>query len=106
MRLRKLQRLDEDGTWFDDAYAFENSKGQVIFRYNLAWGRVGAACNTKIKQASTRLEEIETIIPSGEELCWLPVEVIDEEVSTKYLEALDQACAIPKSRSIAHRLAA
>ena len=105
MRLRKLQHLDENGTWFDDAYALENSQGQVIFRYNLAWGRVGAACNAKIKQTSTRLEEIETIIPSGEESRWLPIEVIDEEASTKYLESLDQACAIPKPRSIAHRLA-
>ncbi|MBE7554280.1 MAG: hypothetical protein HS126_24735 [Anaerolineales bacterium] len=44
---------------------FENSEGQVIFRYNLAWGRVGAACNAKIRAAGTRLEEIETIIPQA-----------------------------------------
>ena len=106
MRLRKLQRLDEDGVWFDDGYVFENSEGQVIFRYNLAWGRVGAACNAKIRAAGTRLEEIETIIPPGEELRWLPIEVVAEEQIESFLAALDEACAIPKPRSIAHRLMA
>jgi hypothetical protein len=106
MRLSKLQRLNEEGVWFDDGYAFENSEGQVIFRYNLAWGRVGATCNVKMREAGTQLEEIETIIPPGDGLRWLPIEVIAEEEVESFLEALDEACAIPKPRSIAHALAA
>jgi hypothetical protein len=106
MKLRKLQRLDEDGVWFGDAYAFENSEGQVVFQYNLAWGRVGAACNVKLRESGVSLEEIETVISSGDELRWLPVEVIEEEEVEAFLAALDEACAIPKPRSIAHALAA
>ena len=106
MRLRKLQRLDEDGTWFDDAYAFENNEGQVIFRYNLAWGRVGAAYNVKIQAARIQLEEIETIIQPSDGLRWLPIEIIAEEAVEAHLAALDEACAIPKPRSIARTLAA
>ncbi len=106
MRLRKLQRLNEEGVWFDDGYVFENSEGQVIFRYNLAWGRVGAACNVKIREAGTQLEEIETVIPPGDGLRWLPIEVIAEEEVEPFLEALDETCDIPRPRSIAHALTA
>ena len=42
MKLRKLQHLDENQQWIDEAYAYENETGQVEFRYNtLTWGRVG-----------------------------------------------------------------
>ncbi len=106
MKLRKVQRLDEDEGWFDDGYAFENSKGQIVFRYNLAWGRVGAACNVKIKERGVLLGEIETVIPPGDGLRWLPIEVIEEDKIEDFLVVLDEACAIPKPRSIAHALAA
>jgi len=42
MKLRRLQRQDEDDRWYDDAYAYEDNEGQVIFRYNLTWDRVGS----------------------------------------------------------------
>jgi hypothetical protein len=106
MKIRKLQRLDENGTWFDDAYAFENDEGQVIFRYNLAWGRVGAAHNAQLRKTKPRLEDIETIISPGDSLRWLPVEIIAKEEAVSFLTALDVACAIPKPRSIAQSLVA
>jgi hypothetical protein len=37
MRLRRLQQLDEVDGWYDDAYAYENDEGRVVFRYNLTW---------------------------------------------------------------------
>lgn len=84
MRWRQLQRQGDEGQWFDDAYAFEDSAGQVIFRYNLTWGRVGARCNGKIREAGISLEEIETIIPSGKGLRWLPVQVIADEAAEAF----------------------
>lgn len=106
MKVRKLQRKDEDGVWFDDAYAFENEEGNIIFRYNLAWGRVGANYNRKLRQQPVPLEQIETIIPTGDELHWLPVETVPDEAVKAFLEKLDETCAIPKPRSIVHTLAA
>ncbi len=35
MRLRRLQFKDDEGKWYDDSYAYENDKEQVIFVYNL-----------------------------------------------------------------------
>lgn len=100
MRVRKLQRKDENGAWFDDCYAFENEMGRVVFQYNLAWGRVGAACSVKIRKAGTSLEAIETVIPAGESLRWLPIEVIEDDQVEAFLEKLNEACDIPKPRSV------
>lgn len=104
MRLRQLQRQNEEGQWFDDAYAFEDNSGQVIFRYNLTWGRVGARCNGQIREAGISLEDIETVIPPGEGLRWLPIEVIADEAVEAFLTNLDERCGIPKPRSIAQAL--
>lgn len=106
MRLRRLKFKDDDGQWYDDAYAFENNAGQVIFRYNLTWEQVGSIYNGKLQETGVSLEEIETVIMSGDEWRWLPIEVVAEEEAASFLETLDEACAIPKPRSIAHRLAA
>jgi hypothetical protein len=100
MRVRKVQRLDEEGAWFDDCYAFENSEGDVVFRYNLAWGRVGAACNVKIREGDTPLEEVESVIPPGDALRWLPVEVVPDEEAAAFMEALDEVCDIPRPRGV------
>lgn len=105
MRLRRLQFKDDDGQWVDDAYAFENNAGQVIFRYNLTWEQVGSIYNGKLQETGVSLEEIETVIMPGDEWRWLPIEVVAEEEAASFLEALDEVCAIPKPRSIAHRLA-
>lgn len=104
MRLRKLQRRDESKVWFDDAYAYEAESGRVVFRYNLAWGRIGSYYNGKIREADTPLEDIETIIPPTEDLHWLPIEVIADEAIDTYFAELDKACAastIPHPRSVA-----
>lgn len=78
----------------------------MIFRYNLTWEQVGSIYNGKLEETGVSLEEIETVIMSGDEWRWLPIEVVAEEEAASFLETLDEACAIPKPRSIAHRLAA
>jgi hypothetical protein len=88
MKVRRLQRQDKRDQWYDDAYAYENETGQVIFCYNLTWDRVGS------------LEAIETVLQPGDRFRWLPVEVVAEEEVEAFLEALDEACAIPKPRPI------
>lgn len=106
MRVRRLQRKDEEGQWYDDAYAYEDSAGKVIFRYNLTWERLGSTYNGKIREAGISLEEVDSVILPGDGLCWLSIELIAEQNSKSFLEVLDEACAIPKPRSIAHRLVA
>ncbi len=104
MKLRILQAQDENDEWYDDAYAYEDSHGQVIFCYNLTWERMGSNCNAKLRERGTLLEEVETVIETGDRLRWLPIEVIAEEEVESYLEVLNERCAIPKPRSIAHLL--
>jgi hypothetical protein len=105
MKLRRLQRQDKQDRWYDDAYAFEDSEGQVIFRYNLTWDRVGSIYNGKLQESGVSLAEIETVLQPGDRFRWLPLEVIEEDEVETFLEALDEACAIPKPRSIAKALA-
>ncbi len=97
MRLRRLQIKDDGNKWYDDAYAYEDNDRQVIFRYSvLTWNRIGKRYSDQLKEAGTSLEEIETIIFSGDNLRWLPIEVIKSDQAEAYLETLDEACAIPK----------
>ncbi len=102
MRVRRLQRLDEDDRWFDDAYAYENENepGRVRLRYNLAWGRVGSRYNVQIRQQQTPLEAVETVIRPSDRLRWLPIENIPDAEAEAFLAALNEACAIPSPRSI------
>jgi hypothetical protein len=101
MRLRRLQTTDDNIEWYDDAYAYEDGGGQVVFCYNLAWDRVGSHYNGKLQETGVSLDEIETVIePNNDKLHWLPTEVIEEDQVESYLEALDEACAIPKSQPI------
>jgi len=99
MRLRRLQFI-EDGQWYEDAYAYEDEAGNTVFRYStLTWGRVGARYNKKVKEAGVSLENVHTVIPCGDKMRWLDVEIIEEDVEA-YLEALDEACYIPKPRKV------
>lgn len=100
-----MQFKDDDGQWYDDAYAFENDAGQVVFRYNLTWEQVGSIYNGKLQETDVSLEEIETVIMPGDEWRWLPIEVVAKEEAASFLKALDEICDIPKPRSIAHCLA-
>jgi hypothetical protein len=98
MRVRKLQRLDEEGHWFDDAYAYEKSSGHVVFRYSVAWGRIGAKCNRTIREDEVKLEDIETVIPPGDELRWLDIIIIPDDESPQALLELSKACAVPEPK--------
>lgn len=104
MRVRILQAKDEDDEWYDDAYAFENAAGQVIFRYNLTWERIGSYYNSKLQETDVSLDEIDTVIDPGDEMRWLPIEEIPDNQVEVYLEALDEKCAIPKPRPITQAL--
>ena len=106
MKLRKLQRKNEENVWFDDAYAFEDSKGQTVFCYNLSWGQVGANYNKQILERKVLLEKIETTIPEGEELRWLAIEIVVDENAQIYLDKLNDICCIPKPRPISQPLGA
>ena len=108
MRLRRLQRQDKNDKWYHDAYAFETSESQVVFRYNLTWDRVGSTYNGKLQKSGVSLEEIETVLQPGDRFRWLSIEVIDDDQVETFLEELDEACAIPKPRpvSIAKALSA
>jgi hypothetical protein len=99
MRVRRLQRR-LDGVWYDDAYAYEDGNGQVVFRYNLTWERIGSHMNRLLRDADASLENIETIISSGEDLRWTPIESIHPDQAAAYFAALDQACAIPKPQPV------
>lgn len=98
MRIRILEAKDEDGRWYQEAYAYEADPGQVLFVYNLLWERVGSYYNDKLKETGISLEKIETVIePDNDDLRWLPVEVIEENEVEAYLEKLDETCGIPKA---------
>ena len=80
MKIRRLQRRDENNQWYGDAYVYENDEGQIIFRYNLTWESVGARYNKKFKETGVSLEDIETIMPlDGQTMRWLPIEVVEEK---------------------------
>lgn len=106
MRVRILQAKDDDNTWYDDAYAFEDSAGQVVFEYNLTWEKIGSYYNGKLRESGVSLDQIEMVIDPGERMQWLPVQTVADEEAEVFLEALNEACAIPKPRSIKQRLAA
>lgn len=100
MKIRKLQQLHQGQPWEDHGYAFEREDGQCLFRFNtLVWGRIGAEYNAKLVKEGIRLEEVHTIIPTGERLRWLDIEEIDgdpEEIRV----ILDEACQIPRPQKV------
>ncbi|MCE7988162.1 MAG: hypothetical protein DYG89_43945 [Caldilinea sp. CFX5] len=106
MRVRRLQRKFEENKWVDDAYAYEDQQGFIAFRYNLTWGRMGSSYNQKIKKTGVTLEKIDAVIPSGQGLRWLPIEVIKDDEVVAYLAALDENCMIPQTRTVSIGLAA
>lgn len=101
MKIRKLQRLENDEGWVDDGYCYEKPDGQVVFRYNaVTWGRVGARCNVQLRDSGTTLADVRTVIPSGEYLRWLPIEEIPGEIED-LKPTLDKACGFPEVRPVA-----
>ena len=106
IRMRLLQRKNDEGQWYDDAYILENKEGEVTFHYNLTWERTGANINGKLQQNDNTitLENIEILIPPNQGLRWLDIEQIADDQTETFLEELDDRCAIPKPRSIADKL--
>jgi hypothetical protein len=100
MKVRRLQQLLDDGQWEDHGYAYERENGSCAFSYNtLVWGRIGAKYNQKLQTAGTNLDEVHTVIPTGDQLRWLEVEEIEgnpEEIKVM----LDEACKIPRPRPV------
>ena len=104
MKIRILQAKDKDGQWYDDAYAFEDTHSEVVFRYNLTWENIGSYYNSKLQETGISLDEIDTVINPGDKMSWLPVtEIADDQVEA-YLEAINEKCAIPKPGPISQAL--
>lgn len=101
MRVRRLQSLaDDDQHWGDEAYAYETPDGTVRFRCNsLVWEGIGARHNRTLKAHGTPLEQIETVILTGDRLRWLDIEEIDGEPE-EIKATLDEACKIPRPQRI------
>ncbi len=101
MKVRRLQRKDENKEWYDDAYVYENEQGQVIFRCSLTWETVGRRYSKEFKKPGVSIEDAEAVLSlDGQGMRWLPIEVIEPDQTEAYLEALDEACAIPKPRKV------
>lgn len=106
MRLRKLQQLVADNHWEDHGYVYELEDGRCAFRFNpLVWESTGSRLSTRLYESGAKLEEVQTVIPSGERLRWLNIEEIEGEPE-KIKAALDEACKIPKPMSIVRPIAA
>lgn len=106
MKIRRLQRRDEDGIWFDDAYALEDEQGQVTFYYNLTWERLGAEINRQLQTESVSLDNLERLIPASDDVRWQEPELVTLPDPAEFLAALNEACAIPKARPVVQTLAA
>jgi len=101
VRVRRLQQLLDDGQWEDHGYAYEREDGRASFRYNtLVWGRIGARYNVQLRESCTKLEDVHTVIPTGDQLRWLEIEEIDGEPE-EIKAALDEVCKIPGSQRVA-----
>jgi len=106
MRLRKLQQLVADNEWEDHGYVYELENGRCAFRFNpLVWESTGSRLSTRLYESGTKLEDVQTVIPSGERLRWLDIEEIEGEPE-EIKAALDEACKIPRPVSIAKPMAA
>jgi hypothetical protein len=104
VRIRILQAKDEDGHWYDDAYAFEDTTDHIVFRYNLTWEHIGSYYNGKLQETGVSLDEINTVIDPGDGMSWLLIEEVEDDQVESYLEALDEKCGIPKPRPIVQAL--
>lgn len=96
MRVRRLQYLNEDGIWVNQAYVIEDNQGELSFYYNtLTWGRVGADLAKKIRDSHITLTEIESIMPGNERVRWLPVETPENQNLEQAKTFYDTLCNIP-----------
>jgi hypothetical protein len=100
VKVRRLQQLLDDGQWEDHGYAYEREDSHASFRYNtLVWGSIGARYNVQLRESCTQLEDVHTVIPTGDQLRWLDIEEIEGEPE-EIKAILDKACKIPRPQRI------
>jgi hypothetical protein len=100
VKVRRLQQLLDDGQWEDHGYTYEREDGRASFRYNtLVWGRIGARYNVQLRESWSKLEDVHTVIPTGDQLRWLEIEEIDGEPE-ELKATLDEACKIPRPQRV------
>ena len=96
MRVRRLQYLNEDGVWVNQAYVIEDTQGELSFYYNsLTWGRVGADLAKKIRESHNTLAEIESIMPGNDQVRWLSAETPENQSFDQVVAAYNALCNIP-----------
>ena len=100
MKVRRLQRLNEEEQWEDHGYAYEREDGRASFRYNnLVLGQIGARYNVQLRKAQTKLEDVSQVIPATKRLRWLEIEEIPGDPA-EIKARLDDACHIPRPQKV------
>ncbi len=92
--IRRLQRKDEKGRWYTDAYAIETPDKRIELRYPLSWEHLGAMYNAEFRKRGLTLVELDQVL-SGRNLKWLPLEALQVGYE-QALSMLDRECNIPR----------
>ena len=103
IRIRRLQRKDEKGKWYTDAYAIETPDKRTLLRYPLSWEQVGARYNAEIQRRRLTLERLDELW-SGRNLQWLEIETWSVPYD-EALQRLNRECHIPIVKKSALALA-
>lgn len=100
MKIRRLQRLNGQQQWEDHGYVYEREEGRCAFRFNpLVWESTGSRLSARLYESGTQLEDVHTVIPTGDQLRWLDIEEIEGEPE-EIKAMLDKACKIPRPQQI------
>ncbi len=100
MKIRRLQRLNGQQQWEDHGYVYEREEGRCAFRFNpLVWESTGSRLSARLYESGTQLEDVQQIIPTGDQLRWLDIEEIEGEPE-EIKAMLDKACKIPRPQRI------
>jgi len=106
MRVRRLQQLIADNEWEDHGYVYvcppgyEREEGRCAFRFNpLVWESTGSRLSARLYESGTKLEDVQQVIPTGDQLRWLDIEEIEGEPE-EIKAILDKACKIPRPQRI------
>ena len=100
MKVRRLQRLNDQEQWEDHGYVYELKDGRCTFRYNpLLWESTGSRLSAKITESGTKLEDVHQVIPATKLLRWLEIEAIEGEPD-EIKARLDEACQIPRPQKV------
>jgi hypothetical protein len=100
MKVRRLQRLNDQEQWEDHGYVYELKDGRCTFRYNpLVWESTGSRLSAKLTESGTKLEDVHQVIPATKRLHWLDIEEIEGEPD-EIKARLDEACQIPRPQKV------